>query len=728
MTKKPKAETQSVEELEQIENESEAQILPEQAQVFSISKRFSKLHNLPDPTNPPMGYEPGRGYDNVYPFVKLPFLHPEDFEDNVSFGFGDAGYLDAKNKKHPLNAVYFGDNLQILRSLPSNSIDLIYIDPPFFSGRSYNQVWGDDNELRTFSDIWDGGLPTYVIWLNTRLWEMKRVLKSTGTIYVHCDWHASHYIKTEMDRIFGYENFLNEVIWEQDAGQRTTEYFPRKHDVIFYYAKNAADGYTFNWWAKEVRDEFNATALKMHFKQQDAFGPYRLYPNGKKFYQALGKMLADVWTGISSQEASSPIMSQKIGYPTQKPETLLERIISASSDSIETKVLKLGLEKYLREETKKIDGFDALPRTKKDALVHNLTNLYLLKDHREWTPKIDASSLVPDIVADFFMGGGTTLVVAQRLGRRFIGSDISRVAVSVTLDRLVSEAEQLTGRTASSRQGEKQTQGKLLEDREINDIYTYYHGIYPADKFGHLSQDSFDTFVLTCFGASKNTVADGVTGFKTQFEPVLVGPASPRDTLSVERVREFVQSVISRHIQENQRYTLTMIAWKFDPAIQEYRRQLLRGFFKKLQEQGVMLEMELIPIRSKQFRERIATTYGVPEEDKERLMQFVESPIINEIVVKKIAGKKLVYSFEALAKSLNQGGRLINCQWDFNYENGNFSDPDYALRRRAIKGNGFEADLIAEKTFDNPGSYIIACRVQDNLGGETIKTMRIEVE
>ena len=102
MKKKRKADTQSIEELEEIEQESEAQVLPDQAQVFSISKKFSKLHNLPDPTNPPIGYDPGRGYENVYPFVKLPFLHPEDAEDNVGFGYGNAGYLDEKNKPdHP---------------------------------------------------------------------------------------------------------------------------------------------------------------------------------------------------------------------------------------------------------------------------------------------------------------------------------------------------------------------------------------------------------------------------------------------------------------------------------------------------------------------------------------------------------------------------------------------------------------------------------------------------
>lgn len=654
MARKLKGETQSIEELEKIEQESEAQVLPEQAQVFSISKRFSKLHNLPDPTNPPMGYEPGRGYDNVYPFVKLPFLHPEGFEDNVSFGFGNAGHLDDRNKKHPLNAVYLGDNLQILRSLPSNSIDLIYIDPPFFSGRVYNQVWGDDNELRTFSDIWDGGLPTYLIWLNTRLWEMKRVLKPTGSICVHLDWHASHYVKAEMDKVFGYDNFRNEIVWGYRTGGTSKKTFARKHDIILFYSKT--DKYNFN-----VQYYKSWQQKKYNFSEK--YPEYFDEKEQKWYHLAIAR---DVWEDINVL-GTEPGNIERIGYPTQKPEALLDRIIRASCP----------------------EG---------------------------------------GIVADFFMGGGTTLTVAQKLGRRFIGSDISRVAVSVTLDRLVKDAEEMTGQKASTSKDQTKMQSKIIADRKVSDIYVYYHGIYPTDKFDNLSQDDFDTFVLTCFGASKNTVDDGVTGFKTQFEPTLVGPVSPHEKLDANRVKHFVQAVISKHVQENQRYTLTMIAWQFDSAVKDYCRQLLKGFFKKLQEQGVVLEIELIPIRSKQFRERIATTYGVPEEDKEKLMQFVESPIINEIIVSKASNRKLTYRFEALAKSLNQGGNLINCQWDFNYGSGNFSDPEYALRRKAIKGDGFEADLVAEKTFERSGSYTIACKVQDSFGGETIKTIQIEIE
>jgi len=198
--------TQTLEELEKIEVESEKQKLPEQQAVFkadSIKDRARKrgVSNLPDRLNPPMGFDPEKAFDNVYPFVKLPFLHPNTPEDNITFGFPD---------EEP-NKIYFGDNLHVLRSLKSNSIDLIYIDPPFFSGRNYNQIWGDDNEVRTFYDIWEDGLPSYLVWLNARLWEMKRVLKDTGSIYVHCDWHASHYIKAEMDKIFGYDDFLTHL-------------------------------------------------------------------------------------------------------------------------------------------------------------------------------------------------------------------------------------------------------------------------------------------------------------------------------------------------------------------------------------------------------------------------------------------------------------------------------------------------------------------------------------
>ncbi len=125
-----------------------------------------------------------------------------------------------------------------MRMQPSKTIDIIYIDPPFFSGRNYNIIFGDQNEIRSFTDIWEGGMPGYLTWLNARLLEMKRLLKPTGSIFIHCDWHASHYIKIEMDKIFGYDSFVNEIIWRYRRWPSKQKAFQRMHDTILWYRKN----------------------------------------------------------------------------------------------------------------------------------------------------------------------------------------------------------------------------------------------------------------------------------------------------------------------------------------------------------------------------------------------------------------------------------------------------------------------------------------------------------
>ena len=165
--------------------------IPDQPEFFKTPVRFGTI-----PFDKlPKGCDPKEQYKKLYPKISLPFQQVE----KIPFGHPDL---------QP-NRLIFGDNLHIMRMLPSNSIDLIYLDPPFFSGRNYNVIFGDQNEVRSFTDIWEGGMPGYITWLNARLLEMKRLLKPTGSIYVHVDWHASHYVKVELDKIFGYDNFRN---------------------------------------------------------------------------------------------------------------------------------------------------------------------------------------------------------------------------------------------------------------------------------------------------------------------------------------------------------------------------------------------------------------------------------------------------------------------------------------------------------------------------------------
>ena len=121
--------------------------------------------------------------------------------------------------------IYCDDNLHRLALLPSNAADLIYLDPPFFSNRHYEVIWGDEAEVRSFEDRWEGGVYHYVEWMRDRVMEMWRVLKPTGSLYLHCDWHASHYLKVMLDDVLGAEHFQNEVIWYYQVGGKSKRRF-----------------------------------------------------------------------------------------------------------------------------------------------------------------------------------------------------------------------------------------------------------------------------------------------------------------------------------------------------------------------------------------------------------------------------------------------------------------------------------------------------------------------
>lgn len=654
--------TQDIEELVQLEKESLQQKLPEQKVVFkteSIKSRAGRrgVHNLPDPTNPPMGFDPEKAFDSAFPFLKLPYLQPQTPEDVISFGSKDAGgLLDPKHKKIPLNAIFFGDNLHILRALPSNCIDLIYIDPPFFSGRNYNQIWGDDNEVRTFHDIWEDGLPSYLVWLNARLWEMRRVLKDTGSIYVHCDWHASHYIKCEMDKIFGYENLRNEIVWSYRSWPTKSKQFQRNHDVILFYTKTDINERIFNTLfmarTESTLKRFGTAKIKSGYKKDGTRIPAQMEAE-----ESRGVPLDDVWF-----IGRVPPIRQL--YPTEKPPELIRQILLASTN----------------------EG---------------------------------------DIIADFFMGGGTTCVVAQEMNRKFIGCDISRVAASVALNRLIKDAEEISGRTASINinkpKKDYEQLGLEMTIKQIPDIRVYYMGVYPIEKFEFIGQKEFEDFILTCYEARRFTGEGEITGVMNAGTSLLIGSVKPNESLSEEDLRKFVEDTLRLRYQENLRLRLKVIAWVFPPGLQKYAQILENYFYKK----NIPVGIELIPINSQLFRRRILEHY--PEATKsEFLLKFISQASIMDIACKKIDGLK--YSFEAIgARSNNLDGYLINCQWDFNFASGRFGESEYALMREQKDGK-YIAILKAEKEFEKAGKYIVACRVQDNLGGEAIKTKEFEIE
>jgi DNA modification methylase len=315
-----------------------------------------------------------------------------------------------------MNRLFFGDNLDILKNkIEDNSVDLIYLDPPFQSGKNYNQIFkpesgdlkGSTAQIQAFEDTWKWGaeaeanyqgliqggitkeppsqqlidllqafrnylrdvpMMAYLAMMAPRLLEMRRVLKNEGSIYLHCDPTASHYLKLLMDAVFGAGSFRNEIIWSYRRWPAKQKAFQRMHDVILFYVKDSTSDYYF----KQLFQNLAASTIEAFGgkKQIADFSSGHRKPS-KLEVASPGAPMSDVWEmGIIA-----PISKERVGYPTQKPEKLLERIIEASS--------KPG-----------------------------------------------------DVILDPFCGCGTTVAVAQRTGRKWIGIDITYLAVDVISKRL----------------------------------------------------------------------------------------------------------------------------------------------------------------------------------------------------------------------------------------------------------------------------------------------------
>ncbi|MEW6295557.1 MAG: site-specific DNA-methyltransferase [Candidatus Diapherotrites archaeon] len=272
-----------------------------------------------------------------------------------------------------VNAIYEGDNLEILSKFSDKSVDLIYADPPFFSNKHYEVIWNNGAEKRAYKDRWLGGIEHYISWMEPRIRECQRVLKDRGSMYLHCDWHANAHLRILMDKIFGKNNFVNEIIWRYRRWPSKQNAFQRMHDTILFYRKNNKK--EFQMWKQQYEDLLESSKKQWKGKLRVD----RKSDKGTRFSETLGKKspgvpMADVW---EISQITAPF-SEYLGYPTQKPEALLERIIKASSNN-------------------------------------------------------------EDIILDPFCGCGTTIVVAQKLGRKWIGINVSPTACKLMKKRMQKE-------------------------------------------------------------------------------------------------------------------------------------------------------------------------------------------------------------------------------------------------------------------------------------------------
>ena len=229
-----------------------------------------------------------------------------------------------KNPLMEVNSIYEGDNLEILSKFPSESIDLIYLDPPFFSNRHYEVIWKDGAELRAFQDRWQGGVEHYISWMEPRLRECQRVLKESGSIYLHCDYHADAHLRILMDKIFGEHNFRNEIVWHYKKWSAGWQQFQRNHDIILFYSKSSNKKRLFNKMfmdrAESTLKRFGTAKIISGYDEETG----KRIPSQMAKEDSKGVPMDDVW-----DIGRVPPIKQM--FPTQKPEALLERIIGASS-------------------------------------------------------------------------------------------------------------------------------------------------------------------------------------------------------------------------------------------------------------------------------------------------------------------------------------------------------------------------------------------------------------
>ena len=299
--------------------------------------------------------------------------------------------IDNKRENIWKNKLFWGDNSIILNFLLKDfqeKINLIYFDPPFGSGGDFDYIIqiGEGEAAkkaskwlrkRSYSDSWKEGLNSYFNFMYKRLLLMRKLLSPKGSIYIHLDWHISHYIKIILDEIFGVDNFRNEIIWAYPAASvQTRRFFMRSYDVILFYSKS--EDYVFNDDPNIYMEYSNRVKNALKKDEKGVFYYRGGSHNGKKLSQKVyvkenGIFPRDVWKDIPYIRANT---IEYQGFSTQKPERLLKRIILASTNE-------------------------------------------------------------NDLVADFFCGSGTTLIVAEKLGRRWIGCDRAKHAIHITKKRLL---------------------------------------------------------------------------------------------------------------------------------------------------------------------------------------------------------------------------------------------------------------------------------------------------
>lgn len=484
----------------------------------------------------------------VLPFQSLEHVD-EPRQEKPELGTMDMFDTRGRQLKGWTNKLIWGDNKLILSSLKSGALrrqiedagglKLIYIDPPFDVGADFSmdiEIGGETFhkepnllEQIAYRDTWGRGADSFIAMIYERLILMRDLLAEDGSVYVHCDWRVNSFIRLAMDEIFGKDRFLNQIVWKRTpfagSSKARSNKFPVNQDTILSYTRNEnyqfnqqyvdySDEYEERFKYKDERGYYRKTLLKTYsaeteirLKAEDRWidpGKAGTYPSYKQYlHESKGKQVEDIWTDIN---LANPMANERVAYPTQKPETLLERIIKASSN----------------------EG---------------------------------------DLVADFFVGSGTTAAVAEKLGRKWICTDLGKFAIHTTRKRLIQV------------QRESKDAGKSFRAFEVLNLGRYERQAY-LNVGGRLSgarreqalmqkEREFRELILRAYRAEP---LEGESFFhgKNAGRLVVIGPIN----LPVGRL--FVEEVITE-CRKRGASRVDMLAFEFEmglfPAVLDEARQ-----------------------------------------------------------------------------------------------------------------------------------------------------------
>lgn len=580
-----------------------------------------------------------------------------------------------KNAKD-FNKLFWGDNLQVLSHLLKEyrgKIDLIYIDPPFDSKADYVkkvQIRGEKIEgagqglfeEKQYTDIWEKD--EYLQFMYERLLLMKELLSDTGSILLHCDWHKSGYLRLILDEVFGPDNFRNEIIWHYKTYQGQIEnYFPRKHDNIYFYSKNKKykfkllktgeyeQNIDFKRWGKflvndnEIRGDNYPTSDSRFdvfinkWKEQNKREPTK----DDIIYRLEGYTVDSVW----DIKAEDPKSLNRTGYPTQKPKELLERIIEATTD----------------------EG---------------------------------------DLIADFFVGSGTACVVAQKLGRHWIGCDINIGAIQTSTKELNKVISDQTNKT----------EGKLIKDIFKGSLGFKILNVNDYDVFKNELEAK--EIVMEMYGVepTKQAYFDGI------LDKSFVKIISLNRVLNKIDIRTLLKNVGDKLDD----FTVKTKSKAGEAVYDEGVLVVCSGmeldvmdFIKKENKTGVRIEIRDILTDKKNliFKKKPEAKIEVSVKDRKLTVELKDfySPILmrkleieNEKVLKK-ENKAKVGDFkqiiDSIAIDVDYNGKLFNAEV-----------MDLPNKRDVIKAKyGWE--------YPNKGKYAVAIKIVDVLGEEYFETFEV---